>query len=184
MKTINLLPKSRQEDIYYESILRSLLSIIRLSVLSFAIVLLVQFAVQFYLAQYSKDIAAQITESQSQVSKQNTSEINTQITALNNTITDYKNLAGASPVWSNVLAAFAPLPPDGVDISSFSVDITGKSVTISGYAPTRDLVIQLYNNILADTKDFYNVDYPLENIVNPTNVNFHFTFYVKDSLLK
>jgi hypothetical protein len=57
-------------------------------------------------------------------------------------------------------------------------------VSITGFSPTRELVIQLYNNILQDNKDFYNVNYPFENLGKPTNVNFHFNFYLQSKLLK
>ena len=76
------------------------------------------------------------------------------------------------------------MPPQGVKINSFNIDPVGKSVTINGISPTRDLVIELYNNILNDSNDFYNINYPLENVVLPVNVDFHFTFFIQDKLLQ
>ena len=55
---------------------------------------------------------------------------------------------------------------------------------ISGYSPTRELVISLYNSILQDDQDFKNIDYPLENVAKAIDINFHFTFSIQDSLLK
>jgi hypothetical protein len=92
-------------------------------------------------------------------------------------------LADNSPKWSKVIQAFAPLPPQGLKINTFSIDPVAKTVSITGLSPTRDLVIQMHDNIAADTSDFSNVDYPLENIATPVNVSFHYTFTIQDKLL-
>jgi hypothetical protein len=90
----------------------------------------------------------------------------------------------ANPKWSKVLESFAALPPEDVGITSMILDLKNKSVNISGFAPRREEVIEFYNNILADTENFYGVDYPLENVAKPTDNIFHFTFYIKDELLQ
>jgi len=184
MKTINLLPKIRQRELRYEIILHSLWVIATLSLVSFALVFLVQFATKFYLQFEDNAIKQQVAELQSQVDKQQNTEIKSKIEAVNNLISDYLNLAGSSPQWSKVIKAFAPLPPSGLQISTFTIDPDQKSVDITGLSPTRDLVILLYNNILQDSNDFYDIDYPLENVVNPVNVSFHFTFKIQDKLLQ
>lgn len=184
MKTINLLPKSRQQELRYESLLHSLWVVFSLSLASFGLVFLAQFATKFYLQAEAKSLSAQISQTKDLVSKNQSSTIKQQIQNENNVISDYKNLADAAPKWSNALKAFASLPPAGVQINSLSMNSTDNSVNITGFSPTRDLVIQLYNNILQDNKDFYNIDYPLENLVNPVNVSFHFTFYMQPKLLQ
>jgi hypothetical protein len=184
MKTINLLPKIRQQELRFESLLQSLWVIVALSLGSFVLVFLFQFGVKFYLQARAKNISQQISLLQNQFNKQQDTQIKAQVQQANNTITDFKNLADGAPKWSKVLIAFAPLPPAGVEINSFYIDPTTKAVTINGFSPTRTLVIQLYNNILQDTKDFYNIDYPLDNLTNATNVDFHFIFYIQNQLIQ
>jgi hypothetical protein len=184
MKIINLLPKSRQRELRYEIILHSLWVVVSLSLISFILVFLVQFATKFYLQYQNDAIKQQVVQLQGQVNKQQNTEIKAKIEAVNNLVLDYLNLANGSPQWSKVIKAFALLPPDGLKISTFSIDPGNKTVSIAGLSPTRDLVILLYNNILQDTSDFYGVDYPLENVVNPVNVSFHFTFKIQDKLLQ
>jgi len=184
MKTINLLPKTRQQELRYEIILYSLWVVVSLSLVSFVLVFLVQFATKFYLQYQDNTIKQQVAQLQSQVNKQQNTEIKAKIEAVNNLVSDYLNLAKSSPHWSKVIKAFAPLPPPGIKISRFSIDPGQKMVAISGLSPTRELVILLYNNILQDTDDFYGIDYPLENVVNPVNVSFHFTFKIQDKLLQ
>jgi hypothetical protein len=184
MKTINILPKSRQQELRFEIILHSLWVVVNLSLVSFVLVFLVQFGTKFYLQYQNDAIKQQITQLQSQVNKQQNTEIKTQIQQANDLVSDYLNLAASSPHWSKVIKAFTPLPPAGLKISTLAIDPVQDTVTITGLSPTRDLVIQLYNNILQDTKDFYGIDYPLENVVNPVNVTFHFTFNIQKALLQ
>ena len=182
MKTINLLPKFRQQELRYESLFGSLWIVFCLSAASFMVVFVFQFAAKFYLEAKAKNITQEISSLQTQVSAQQDSAIKTQVQDANNTILDFKNLAAAAPKWSKVLIAFAPLPPPGIQINSFVIDPMSKSISIAGFSPTRELVIQLYNNILADNKEFYNIDYPLDNVSKPTDVDFHFIFYMRDQL--
>jgi len=164
--------------------LQGLWAVVILSFVSFALVFVCQFATKFYLQAKAKSTAEEIVQLQSQVNKGDEGVIKAQILKANNSIADYNTLAAAAPRWSKLLKAFPPLVPQGVEINSFNVNVPARSVGISGLSPTRDLVIQLYNNILKDDKQFYNIDYPFENIVNPTNVAFHFTFYIRDGLIQ
>jgi hypothetical protein len=184
MRQINLLPKSRQEEIFYQSVLRGLYIIIAISIASFALVLLAQFGIKFYLSIEYKDTEYQIGQIKSQVDKKENSQIKDQITKINGRIADYKNLADSAPKWSKVLKAFSVLPPQGVKINAMSVDFKNKSIMLNGFAPTRELVIAMYESVKKDGSHFNNIDYPLENVIKPKDINFHFTFYINESLLK
>lgn len=184
MRIINLLPKPRQQLLRDEAIFHSLLIFIWISLFGFGIVVLSQFGVRVYLQTEAQSVQASIDQLNIQVKKGENSNLKTQITQLNNFIADYKSLSDASPKWSKVIKAFSVLPPNGVLISSFTIDFAKNTIYITGSAPTRELVIQLYNNILSDDKEFYNIDYPLENVAKATNVSFHFTFNIRPSLIK
>ncbi len=181
-KSINLLPKPRQRELHYDSLLHSLWLMVIWSLLSFAVVFISQFAAKFYLQMQASAIHNQISQLQDEVKKQQNTQVKSQLTTVNNLISDYHSLAVAAPQWSKIIKAFAKLPPPGIKINTFGIDTSNKSISISGVSPTRDLVIKLYNTILADSQDFYGIDYPLENVVAPTNNSFHFTFYIQDKL--
>lgn len=184
MRAINLLPKSKQSELHYESLAHNMLAVILISVISFMLVLFAQFSVKVYLNQELSSTQSQIEILRQQVSKQDEASTRQEIQKYNNMIADYKNLADKVPKWSNVIKAFAKIPPDGIRINSFSVNVANRQVNISGISPTRELVIQLYNNILADNTEFSNIDYPLENVSHPTDISFHFSFLVNPNLLK
>lgn len=184
MRIINLLPQSRQEELRYEAVYHSLVTIFIFSLMSFALVVLAQFGTKFYLEAKEKSLNTQIEQLKSQVNKQENADVKKKVQVINDLITDYNTLANLSPKWSKVIKAFSILPPEGVKITNFSIDVTRKSIIINGQSPTRELVIQLYNNILNDSANFYNVDYPLENVAKPFDINFHFSFNIQEELLK
>jgi len=184
MRVINLLPPARQKLLEQEVVFGALLRFMGYSMLGFVLVIGAQFGVKLYLQNQAASIGDNIARLQSQVKKQENATTKEDIANINNYIADYKDLSQGIPKWSKVLKAFALLPPPGVVINSFSPDFDTKTITITGTALTRDAVIQLYNNILADSKEFTGIDYPLENVAAPKNNFFHFTFTVNDSLLK
>ena len=184
MHIINLLPKKRQQELRYESMFGSLLTLFIFSLLTFVLVIGMQFVVKFYLNYQAESIKHQITLLREQVNKQQNSDVKNKVKNINAFIAQYNQLAVNSPKWSKVIKAFAVLPPKGVKINSFVVNSLTNTVNINGLSPTRELVIELYNKIKADDKNFYDVDYPLENVAKPVNVNFHFTFHYKPDLIK
>lgn len=184
MREINLLPKSKQSELHYEKVLHALFKVVWISVMSFAVVFLAQLAVKLYLEGQLRYLQAKTATLRGQVDKNENAQIRLEINAINNRIADFKNLSDGTPKWSKVLKAFAVLPPSEVRIETFNLDFTKKMVSITGVSPTREKVIETYYNILNDSKNFNNIDYPLENVAKPTDINFHFTFYVNDSLLK
>ena len=183
MKIINLLPKTQQTELRYQAMLHRFWGVLGLSLVSFALVFLAQFAAKIYLQIEAKVYISEIADLQGQVSKQDNTEIKGKIKQINDTVTDYKTLADSSPKLSKAIAAFAELPPPGIKINSISLDAARKVINVNGQGATREAIIQLYNNI-HESKNFYNVDYPLENVVKPSNQTFHFTFYIQDILIK
>ena len=184
MKIINLLPKNKQKELRYESLLHGMVVIIGISVASFLVVFFVQIGVKLYLASELSSVLKEVALLKTQVNKQDNAVLKQKIKAINDIVTDYNVLISKSPKWSKVIKAFATLPPEEIAISTFVVNSPTNSVTINGFSPTRELVIQLHDNIEADSNNFYNIDYPLENIAKEKDVSFHFNFNVKDELLK
>src|ERR1700735_1975249 len=122
MRTINLLLKTRQQEMRYESVLRGLRTVFNLTLASFAVVFLAQVGVKFYLQVQAGSIKSQTQDLQNQVNQQQNSNLKAQVQAVNNLISDYTNLAAASPKWSRVIQAFVPLVPAGVSITSLQID--------------------------------------------------------------
>ena len=184
MRIINLLPKDKQRELYFEGIFRSLVIFVELSMVTFALVVMGQVGTKVYLGEQHSALQAQIEQLKSQSNREENAALKKRIQGINNEIGDFKSLVDMTPTWSRVLRAFSAQMPAGISITSFSGDILKKRIDIHGSSPTREAVIALYNNINQDPAEFYNIDYPLENVARATDVPFHFSFYIKDDLIQ
>lgn len=184
MKLINLLPKEKQQELRYRKLLNTAVSLVWLTAATFVFVLLVQFGAKAFLQGQAGKLAQSIASLKELASKEENTSVKNKILDLNSLIGDYKTLSLSLPRISKVLRVFAPLVPEGIRITSMKIDPVRKTAEINGSSPTRELVIQLYDNILAAGKDFPNIDYPLENVAKPANIDFHFSFNISDEVMK
>ncbi len=183
MKRINLLPKLKQRELAYERTLYSLSVAATAGVVILILGVLLQFGVWTYLNNKMQASTAEIEQLKRVANKSENATVKEQIKKANSQISDFNSLLSKTPKWSKVLTAFAANVPYSVKITQFTADATKNEVTIAGYSPTRDLVIDLYNNINADKNHFKNINYPLENVTKPTDVKFNFTFSIADGVL-
>lgn len=183
MKRINLLPQHKQSDLYYEDLYHSVNTLVVLSVVILLLGIVAQVLVWIYLQRKEVAIVERVTEMQQQIDKSENAQVKLEIREINTLMKDFEGLTNSTPQWSRVLKAFARLVPNGVLISSFVADSKTGEIEISGYGPTREQVIELYNNINGDKTNFKNINYPLENVSKPVDVQFNFTFFIQDGIL-
>lgn len=184
MKIINLLPKAKQQELRYEELFHSVAMASVLVGIFLLFGLVMQLGVRLYLTQEKSAIEKNIEDVKRTANKQENNDIKNKVKLVNAQMNDFQSLAATTPAWSKVLIAFSNQVPDGVKINQFTAELNTKKIIITGQSPTREQVIALYNNISQDTKDFHDIDYPLENVARPTDVSFHFTFFIQDKLLK
>ena len=183
MKRINLLPKARQTELAYEQTLYSISVAIAVAIVVLILGVILQFGVFTYLNRKSQASTAEIEQLKRVANKTENATVKEQIKKANSQVSDFNALLAKTPQWSKVLEAFIVNVPKTVKITDFTANSVKNEITISGYSPTRDLVIDLYNNINADKDHFKNINYPLENVTKPTNVKFSFTFLMVDGFL-
>lgn len=155
--------------------------VVAVIVLLFGVV--VQFGVWAYLNKKIHTSQAEIEQLKRVANKSENASVKEEIKHVNAEIQDFTDLTAQTPHWSRVLAAFVKNVPVNVNITQFDADAAKQEITISGFSPSRDLVIDLYNNINADKEHFKNINYPLENVTQPTDVRFNFTFSIADGVL-
>jgi Tfp pilus assembly protein PilN len=184
MRVINLLPKEKQLEFRYRKMYRSLLMLFSIVGASFALVVLFQFGSRLYMERQIKQVKLETEKLRAISNKEENNELKKRIQQINSQVTDFNKLSEEAPQWSGVVRAFAKLVPADVYVQIFSVDIAKRQVNITGFAPRRELVIALYNNIKGDTEHFANIDYPLENVSRPTDVQFRYSFTVQEGAIK
>jgi Tfp pilus assembly protein PilN len=184
MKIINLLPKVKQQELRYEELFHSIGVASALAVTIMLLVLVMQLGMTAYLSHIKTTTEKNTERTRKAIDKQENNEIRSKIKLINAQMTDFKGLLDNTPAWSKVLLALAKQVPEGVKINALTADLATKKITINGQSPTREQVIALYNNLSQAHDDFRDIDYPLENVAKPTEVNFHFTFFIQDKLLQ
>lgn len=184
MKLINLLPKEKQQELRYRRVFQTMLSLIWISLASFLVALLSQLGVKVFLQGQQGRLNQSIENLKQQTGKEENAQIKNQVRQLNDLVADYKALSSGLPKFSKALRAFAPLVPENVKITSMRIDAVKMAIDINGFSPSRELVIKLYDNVVADARDFPDIDYPLENVAKPADISFHFSFNVNADLLK
>jgi Tfp pilus assembly protein PilN len=183
MKRINLLPQNKQTELYYENLFHSVSVAAILATIILLLGILIQIGVWIYLNRTEARVSAEVEQLRQQTDKTENAELKQQIKLINNQMGDFQNLASLSPEWSKVLASFAKLVPKNVKITQFSAEAKKGKIDITGYSPTREQVIELYNNINSDKDNFKDINYPLENVSKPTDVQFNFSFFIQDGVL-
>lgn len=183
MRRINLLPQSKQTELYYEDLYVGVTVAAILGVAALLLGVLAQVGVLVYLQRKEVSVIAQVADLQQQLDRSENAMLKQEIRQMNTVMADFESLATNSPRWSGVLKTFARLVPNGVLVSTLTADTATGEIVIAGYAPTREQVIELYNNINADKQNFKDINYPLENVARPTDVQFNFKFYIQDGVL-
>jgi Tfp pilus assembly protein PilN len=183
MKKINLLPKPKQKELMYERLFHNMLVAVVLAVCILMTGVVSQLVVWGYLERSQNTLIDDIDRLKKAIDKTESAQIKQEIRLVNSQMKDFEQLSALQPKWSSVLNAFAVQVPPGVQITDFVADSTTLKIDINGQSPTREQVIQLYNNLSSDQQHFKNIDYPLENVAKPKDVRFHFTFYIQDGVL-
>lgn len=180
---MNLLPKPNQKELRYERLFHGVMVAIILSIVVLLSGIIVQLGVWTYLERSQANRLAGIEQLKQAIDKTEHAQQKEQIQLVNNQVADFLNLSALTPKWSEVIDDFAMQVPADVKISRITVDADTLKVDIAGFSPTRESVIALYNNINADKENFKDIDYPLENVAKPINVQFRFSFFINDGVL-
>lgn len=183
MRRMNLLPKPKQQQLTFEKLFYSVAVACTIGVVFIGLSIMLQFGVYWYLKQESSHVDTEIESMKRSANKTENAAVKAKIRLANSQITDFSDLTDKTPQWSQVLAAFVRNVPDTVRITNFNGDAETGEIKITGFSLTRDQVIDLYNNINADKEHFKDINYPLENVAQPTNVRFNFTFSIADGIL-
>jgi len=183
MKHMNLLPKPKQQELHYEQLLHSVIVAIVISTVIMSLGIIAQLGVWTYFDRSQVTTMRSIKELTQAINKTENAELKKEIQLVNSQIKDFANLSTATPKWTVVLEAIAAQVPPDVTIARITADEKTGKIDIAGYSPTREQVIALYNNINSDQKHFKDIDYPLENVSKPTEVQFKYSFFIQDGIL-
>ena len=75
-------------------------------------------------------------------------------------------------IWSPKLAALSSLVPSGIELYTLNINNTTRDIQITGHATTRDDLL-LYKQNLEHASVIKSVELPIENILEPKDINFN-----------
>jgi Tfp pilus assembly protein PilN len=184
MRLINLLPKQKLDDLYFEGLVKNLWSLAVFIFLCALVSVGAMLSAKYFILQNQKTAKRELEQIKAISNKKENSELKNKIRLINSNINDYNTLSDKTPKWSNVISRLAKNLPEEIRVTSLSSDPKTGKMTISGVSQTRNGVLVLFSNIKNDEANFADIDYPLENLSSPVNSVFHFSFSIKPEAFK
>jgi Tfp pilus assembly protein PilN len=122
----------------------------------------------------SQETAAMINSS--------SADYNAKTKEINNTITAVKQVEDGYVIYSKIFASISSLIPSNTPLSYLNINSDQKTIIIRGSAPTRDDLLELEKN-LQSAPWLSNVNVPLEEKLNKTNINYDISLSFNQSLI-
>ena len=183
-KYVNLLPKEAQKEIRLERISSRLLNLLIWVLVSLVILVVLMIAARVYLNSELNRIDDRIVLQKEVVSQEENKALKKELTEFNAHLSNLVKLESSHAYWSEVLIELARLLPQDLAVDALTADRETRKMTIIGFAGTRDSVLQFRRNLIS-SQFFEDVNFPLSNLIRPTDVNFRYTFFVNaDALLE
>lgn len=183
-KYVNLLPKEAQNEIKYERVRSRFLNMSLWIVISLAVLIVLMLGARIYLKSESKRVNNLIIFQKEVVSQKENQALKKELAEFNIHLSNLIKFEKGHAYWSEVLIELARITPSDIAIDALTADREDKKMTVMGFAKTRDSVLQFRRNLL-DSDFFEDVNFPLSNLIRPTDVSFRYTFFVnQDELLQ
>lgn len=79
---------------------------------------------------------------------------------------------------SMIISDLAIISGEGISFDSIYIDKTTNKISISGFAKTRDDLLNFKNKLMA-SKNYSNVNFPIENLLTKEKIIFNLSFDIK-----
>lgn len=181
---INLLPLTEKENLLLEKKKRIAI-ILWILVLFFLICLiLILFSIKIYIQSQVESQRTLLVEAEKEFEQSEIQELRAKINSINSTLTKLDSFYQEKIYFSQVLEEISATLPQGMYLTGFSVipplnKENGIKVSLSGFAPTVEHLIELKNNLDEDP-NFKETSFPPENWVNPEDIDFFITFKINE----
>jgi len=109
-------------------------------------------------------------------------ELKQKLIEFNTHLDNLEKLSDSHAVWSEVVIELARLVPQDMVIDSFLANRETGQISVTGFAKLRDSILDFRKNLL-ESEYFEDVNFPLANLVKPTDANFRYNFFVKEDIL-
>lgn len=183
MKIINLLPKEEQKQFQLDVIYHQVQVFWVWVFISFLFFIALGFGAQQFIKLKVQKVEREITKSRAELETADSIAIQKQVVELNQSIREMRTVRGQQYKWSEVLLEIARIMPATSQLSGIQMERMNGQIVIVGKAQDRDSVLAVWAALKKSTL-FYDVNFPLPNLEQPTDSSFTFTFYVNLDKIK
>lgn len=180
---INLLPKTEQKEIRWESMSHQLMNFWIWVVVSLAVLFLLGVLSLAQTKRLSSRTDADITKARESLNSSTNQELEKQVLALNTQISTINQIRSQHYEWSEALIALGNLIPSDMLVDILSLNRASGEVKITGVAGDRASVIKFWSDVHKTTY-FKNINFPLSNLETAKNTPFTFTFFINEAQIK
>lgn len=152
--------------------------ILGLVVLTFFVSLaLVLFSVRIYVKAQAESVKFLVEAERTRLQSTQTAELREKITKGSQNISKLNSFYKNKVETTKILETIFQIVPKQISLTSLSWRREGV-VAISGFSPTREVLFELRNNLQSEVR-FSDINFPPQNFVKPTNIDFQATFKVR-----
>jgi Tfp pilus assembly protein PilN len=177
-KMINLLPQKEKEILIQEENYKLVVILGILILLFFIFLSLILFSIKVYISGELKSEKILVELRERKFKTPEVQDFPGKVEALNQNLSKLDSFYQGQIDLTKILEKVSKNLPAGVYLTTFSFQKEVSQIGISGFAPRRETLLELKEN-LEKEKDFAELHFPPANWVKPTNIDFYLTFRVK-----
>ncbi|RLC35058.1 MAG: hypothetical protein DRZ76_01200 [Candidatus Nealsonbacteria bacterium] len=174
---INLLPPQYKKYLAEEERYRIILILMVVVFLFLISLFLILFSVKIYISGEAQNqkVFVQISENKFEISE--TKEIEKKVQSINQTLSGLSSFYEKQPYYTDLLERVADILPEksyftALTLKYLSAD-EGTEVFLRGFSPDREALAE-FKSALEKQPDFYELDFPPSNWINPDNFSVNF----------
>jgi len=178
MIQLNLLPPLEKKEIVSHQARRKILGLGLIGLMLVLVFLVLLSTVWFYLLIQLRSMEGIITNLENSTQGQAARQYQKEVEDANKKLKSFSQLSSAVKEFSPWLEHLTALPRSGVKFEQLSFD--GKEIKLQGHAQARDNLLT-FKQALSASEYFQNLDAPLQNFLKQSDIDFSFSFRLKDN---
>ncbi|TSC75837.1 MAG: hypothetical protein G01um101430_7 [Parcubacteria group bacterium Gr01-1014_30] len=174
---INLLPPQQKRELRQEELFRAVLILGIVLLFFLASLILILFSIKIYIQSVTHSLETLVQAEQKLLHTAELQELRQVTDSNNREILDLKSFYEKQIYSLPVLNKLFEALPEGISLTSLSWQRESGQVVISGFSPSRDVLLSLRNRLEAQ-EEFSEVYFPPQNWIKPENIDFQTTFKI------
>jgi len=169
----NLLPPQAKNELYEEE-MKNLIIILGSLILIFLFSLtLILFGVKNYILEQANSEKITVDLEKKKLEDSEIQNLRTKIISINKTLSQlnffYQNQVKLTEIFNKI----SDILPSQMYLTNFSYQKETNLVSLSGFSPTQEILLNFKKNL---NKEFSEVNFPLQNWIKSTDIDFQVTF--------